>query len=238
MKTLNLAAGVVGLLLSTSASAMVIDFEGFAAGTIIDDEYAGLTISAITESGGSPDVAVIFDSNNPSGGDIDLAAPFTSSNPLFPGPFNPGNILVLQENAPCSMLSCDDPDDDAAGGKFVFEWDEAVNITSIDFFDIESEEEGGWVSTTGAVLVALDENGGNAGFWQVPDTGGDNTWERLVIDAINVTRLEVVLFGSGAIDNIVLNNTPVVPLPAAAWLMLSGLMGLIPIARKRKANAN
>ena len=47
-----------------------LDFNAFAAGTVIDDEYEGVTISATGGSG----QAMIFDSANPTGGDHDLAS--------------------------------------------------------------------------------------------------------------------------------------------------------------------
>jgi len=47
-----------------------LDFNAFPAGTVIDDEYEGVAISA---TGGSGD-AMIFDSANPTGGDSDLAS--------------------------------------------------------------------------------------------------------------------------------------------------------------------
>ena len=47
-----------------------LDFNTFTAGTIIDDEYEGVTISATGGSG----KAMIFDSANPTGGDDDLGS--------------------------------------------------------------------------------------------------------------------------------------------------------------------
>ena len=50
----------------------ILDFNGFTSGTIIDNDYDGVTISAI---GGSGD-AMIFDTANPTGGDRDLATTY------------------------------------------------------------------------------------------------------------------------------------------------------------------
>ena len=41
----------------------------------------------------------------------------------------------------------------------------------------------------------------------------------------------------GIIDDLRLSDTAVVPIPAAAWLFLSGLLGMIGIARRKKAAA-
>lgn len=229
-KLAGLAACALGI---QAAQAATLDFEGFAAGTIIDDEYAGITISAIS-TGAAPDVAVIFDSENPTGGDLDLGAAFTSSNPEFTGDYRPGNILILQENNPCTATSCSVPDDNARGGMFSFEFDTPVNITSLDFFDIEANEAGAPITAYSLVIIAQAADASPIGTWYVPGTGGDNTWDRLFLDATNVSRLDVALKGSGAIDNLVYS---VVPVPAAAWLFGSGLAMLAGLRRRLQATA-
>ncbi len=228
-----LVAGMA-IVWAGTAGAAVLDFEGFAAGQIIDNEYDGVTISAVTNLAASPDVAIIFDTDNIVNGiDADLGAPFiTKVPPVLPQPdevikfqveayqdFYPGNVLILQENEPCNQDFCDVPDDAAAGGMFTFEWDSPVNLESIDFFDIESNEAGAPIE---AWRIAMYDDSGEelAGNWLVPDTGGDNTWARLMLDATNVSRLEITLAGSGAIDNITFTR---VPLPGVAWLFFPGL---------------
>jgi hypothetical protein len=54
----------------------------------------------------------------------------------------------------------------------------------------------------------------------VPDTGGDNTWDQVIFNVSGVKRVEILMGGSGAIDNI---EYTVIPVPGAAWLLASGL---------------
>ena len=129
------------VLLSASATghATIIDFEGFAAGTVIDDEYAGVLISAINP-GTVTDLAVIFDTENYTGGDSDLAQPFS------PEAYNPGNVLIIQEHTDpddCTVDLCSEPDDEGSrpAGELIFDFLTPVMLQSIDFFDIEASGE-------------------------------------------------------------------------------------------------
>ena len=76
-----------------------LDFNTFAAGTVIDNEYEDVTISATGGSG----QAMTFDSANPTGGDDDLA-----SDTL-------GGLLIISEDGDSA-----DPDDNAGGGSIFF----------------------------------------------------------------------------------------------------------------------
>ncbi|MDJ0928233.1 MAG: VPLPA-CTERM sorting domain-containing protein [Gammaproteobacteria bacterium] len=220
-------AGIFGL---TTAQAAVIDFEGLAAGTIVDDDIEGVTISA-NGWGSSPDVAVIFDTDNPTGGDVDLGAPFMNPQDMESGEFFPGNVLIIQENGPCGADACEVPDDNAPGGKITIVFDLPVILHSLDFFDIESgESNDDGINAFDMVIMA--DNGGPMpiGTWGVPATGGDNTWGSVDLDDVfGVRQLDIVLFGSGAIDNI---RFTVIPVPAAAWFFGSALLGLMGFRRR------
>ena len=218
-------------LASSTASAIVVGFDEFDAGTIIDDEYAagpgpgGVFISA-ENFNNSLDVAVVFDTNNVTGGDVDLAAPFLLLNEV---PLSPGNVLIIQENGPCSELSCDVPDDEGGrpAGTFTLEFVAPVILESIDFFDIEEEE------SMGSIRLFDSQGAMLPGMFAVPNTGGDNTWGRVTFSVTGVSRVEIDMGGSGAIDNITFS---VVPVPAAAWLFGSGL-GLLVVVRRRISRA-
>jgi len=92
---------------------------------------------------------------------------------------------------------------------------------------IESWNEAGFLSTTGDQFFATTSN------W-------DSYTYNYTIDA-GATRLKIVLLGINAdsvmgYDNVCIDDcTAVVPVPAAAWLFGSGLLGLFGIARRKKA---
>ncbi len=213
----------------------VLDFEGFAAGQIIDDEYAaspppGSNVAAVNLSGG-PDVAIIFDTGAPTGGDLDLAAPFTSANPNFPDPYDPGNVLIIQETNNCDLNTgfCEIPDDEGSSpaGEIEFVFASPITLLSIDFFDIEFNEDN---DDPDSEIRLFDENDDEilAGLFFVPNTGGDNMWDQLNFGAVSgVKRLVIELNGSGAIDNVTY-----VPVPPAVWLFGSAL-GLLGWIRRR-----
>lgn len=224
MKLCKVALAAGALLFSTAAPALVLDFEGFGAGTIIDDEYFGpfgVTVSAIGV-GGAPNAAVVFDSDNPTGGDTDLQAPFAPGpgNPF--GPISPGNLLILQENGPCTASTCPDPDDQGArpAGTMSFSFDTGVYISSIDFFDIEGAETGN--------VVLYNAAGAELAMFSIPSTGGDRQWMRLMVGVGDVRAMDINMGGSGAIDNLQF----AVPLPAGLPLLLSAL-GLLGLNRRR-----
>ena len=224
MKFFQCAAAVSALMFASSASAIVFDFEGFPAGTIIDDELTaqGITVSAVNVAGG-PNVAVIFDSNNPTGGDTDLQAPFDPGPGNNLGQISPGNLLILQENDTCDANTCTDPDDQAArpSGTITFTFAGERIVESLDFFDIE-----GPPAEIGDVV--LYGAGGNVlATFTIPDTGGDRQWQRLVMNVGGVVSMDVNFGGSGAIDNLT-----IVPVPAALPLMLAAL-GALGFARRR-----
>ncbi|MEM9358764.1 MAG: hypothetical protein AAGB04_21495, partial [Pseudomonadota bacterium] len=155
--------------------AVNIDFEGFAAGTVIDDEYAGVgvTITAQRDDNNTPDNdAMVFDSANPSGGDNDLA---TAAQ---------GNILIISEDNDSS-----DPDD-AIGGTITFTFDNPSFIYDIKAVDTE---EGGTINLT------LED--GSTQSFVIPEIG-DGDIQQVLIDVDNVVEMEIVLNGSGAIDDL------------------------------------
>lgn len=156
-----------------------LDFNAFAAGTVVDTEYAdeGVTISAIGGSG----QAMIFDSANPTGGDDDLA-----SDTL-------GGLLIISEDGDSS-----DPDDYYCGGTLAFDFDDPVRIKSLTFKDIE---EGG----AGTRVRFLDDEG-NVIDEQFIDPTGDNGERTVQFDVPGASRFEVILSGSGAIDNLVFDD--------------------------------
>lgn len=238
-------AALLGLSLLSfvgSTQAAIIDFEGYSAGTIIDDEYTtsqGVTIKGVNTYN-TPDthnVATIFDSNAYTGGDKDLAAPFyKSTDALKENPFTPGNILIIHETAnECDGITCTDPDDEgksgpAGSGYFEFSFSESITLNSVDFFDIEYNEAN---APKFAIELFSDDAFTNVVFedtYFVPTTGGDNTWDRLFFSNVTgVKSIRINLGGSGAIDNIDYTS---IPEPSSMLLSILCLFGFRVLNKK------
>lgn len=158
-----------------------LDFNAFAAGTVIDDEYLasdGVTVSAT----GPVSQAMIFDSNNPTGGDEDLASDTLDG------------LLIISEDG-----DGDDPDDNASGGSIFFDFEDIVRIKSLTFKDIEE------TSGEGTRMIFYDDDG-NVIDNQFVDPTGDNGERTVGIFVEGVSRMEVRFEGSGAIDNLVFDD--------------------------------
>jgi len=118
----------------------------FRAGERMEEQYAvmGLHISARNNHGSHPDMAILFDSENPTGGDFDLLTP----NPLVPGNDTPlGYVMIIAENdvdvAPFDGY-VDDPDDEATGGVMTFRFDSDVLFLSAHVLDVDGKEFDFW----------------------------------------------------------------------------------------------
>jgi len=221
------------------SQAAVLSFEGFGIGQIIDDEYAvnpppGTVVGAVNLSAG-PNAAIIFDTNMPSATDLDLAAPFDSPNPALPDNYYPGNVLIIQELNDCNFVTgfCTLPDDEGSSpaGEFEFLFNAVVTLESLDFFDIEFNENNNDPDSE-IHLFDINDNEILPGAFYVPNTNGDNMWNQLDFGSVaGVKRMVVEMNGSGAIDNLTFS---VIPLPAAFWLFGSavGLLGWL----RRKAS--
>ncbi len=149
-----------------------IDFNDLSAGDIVGGQYAGNGVTISSGIAGKP--VMIFDTANPTGGDHDLA---TS---------NLGNVLIMSEDGDSS-----DPDDNAGGAHFVFTFDSPAHVESLDFLDIEG---GAWIKlydADGNQIALID-----------PAQTGDNGQLSQHIGVDGVARMEVIIAGSGAIDNL------------------------------------
>ncbi|MEJ6402774.1 SdrD B-like domain-containing protein, partial [Yoonia sp. 2307UL14-13] len=152
----------------------LLDFEGVAAGTVVSDQFAGVTITAQRDRDNTDaNDAMLFDSANPTGGDTDLA--FADQ----------GNLLIISEDNDSS-----DPDD-ALGGMITFDFDAPSDLHNIKIFDIE--QEGGTITLTLA--------SGETRIIPIPATG-DNSEQTIALDAADVTQMEIALVSSGAIDDL------------------------------------
>lgn len=208
------------------------------------------------KTNGNNNPIVMFDSDNPTGGDYDLAAPFyhygNDANHTNGEILNPGQILILHEqpyycrNAAggrvngnsSSAVSCDDPDD-RIGGMFVIEFNKAITLESIDFFDIEYAE--GHPDGPSNEILLFDINGDQiltAGPFYTPSTGGDNKWKDLDFNVAGVAKIKINCEGSCAIDNIKGTNSGDPPSevsePSALLIFGVGLFGAGVLRRRRR----
>ena len=223
------AATALTAIGSAHAGALtVLDFEGEAAGTIIDNEFAPF-VTITTVSNGDNNAAVIFDTNNPTGNDDDQGAPFDPADGMG-GQLSPGNVLVISEDArgiTCNGVTCSEPDDEGEGGTIAFNFAEVVTFQGFDVFDVSD----GGVSFS---VDLFDINDMLITSILAPSGIGDNEFLSFIdLNIAGVIRAVFNFGGSGAIDNIAF-ETSEVPLPAALPLMLMGLGGLGFASRRRK----
>lgn len=256
------------LAVSSAQAFTTIDFEDLDNGEVVNGQYSsqGVTISAENVNRGF-DLAVAFDTNVTPTEDPDLLAPFydfiqsdfnnneTARARSFAGDvrdgvngmINPGKILIIQENNEgCGDGVCDRPDDEAnrPNGAFEIGFDAPVFLSSIDFFDVESEEDG-----SPETQITLKTVTGEEVFF-TPNTGGDynfttgiasdsglafrgagsvNSWDRTFFNIAAVTMIRINMGGSGGIDNIRFSKD--VPVPASIALLAMGLL----VLRRKKA---
>ncbi|MEL6618389.1 MAG: tandem-95 repeat protein [Pseudomonadota bacterium] len=154
-----------------------INFNDLAAGTVVDNEFSSQGVT-ISAAGGS-NKAMIFNTAHPTGGDHDLE---TS---------NLGKALIISEDG-----DSHDPDDNGSGGTFFFNFDAPSSINRLTFLDIEE----------GARVKFFDAHGNHIKTVHIDDTD-DNGQLIQDFDVDGVARMEVTLHGSGAIDNLVFDNS-------------------------------
>ena len=216
-----LAASLVSLG-AAQAAPVTVNFDNLNAGDFVSTQYSGVSFSA-QRNGATQGLnsAMVFDSGNPTGFDFDLGGPF--ENPLESGAenYSPGNILIISEDN-----DSNDPDDAAQGGMIDIVFDTAVTFLSLNAFDINDSESLtiNFFDMGGALLLSFSNNN---------MTVGDNEFFFLEFGLEAVKRMEVILSGSGAIDDLMF-EVEEVPVPAALPLMLSGLAGFGFASRRRK----
>ncbi|QUJ75150.1 hypothetical protein KDD17_08915 [Sulfitobacter albidus] len=160
----------------TGGDAVTIDFEGLNSGDVVSDQFDGVTISGQREHDtDNVNDAMIFDTDNPTGGDHDLA---------FNGV---GNALIISEDNDGS-----DADDNAGGGTLTFNFEAPSEVLSINILDVEEQ---------GGTIDLFDVDGNLIDTLGIP-ASGDNSQQELIINAQNVSIMDVNLVGSGAVDDL------------------------------------
>jgi len=194
----------------------VIDFEGIAPGTILNQVFSNTGAGPIGVSGFNPDLgmvnaAVVFNSSNRTGEDSDLGTP----NETFGGPgIGAGgemgspfqndqrllNVLIVAEDLVLDDSGkVADPDDaDTVGASLAFDFTSLGSVTlhSLDLLDVEESE-------FNAVVCMTLLDGSIVGPIVLPQVG-DNGYVKFPFGSVSgVVELIVKLNGSGAIDNLV-----------------------------------
>ena len=183
----------------------------------LDSEFAtdGVTVSAVN-TGGGPNLAIIFNSAAPTGGDADLGTPNTD----FGGPGvgagggsaggGPNttalyNVLIVAENSTDANMDnlIDTPDDEAGGGMITFTFAQPSSVVSVDLLDIEE--------ASGAVTTRA--SGGGLISSIAMSSLGDNSFQSLTVEDSGVSSLEVEFSASGAVAQVV--YCPPLPTPTA-----------------------
>ncbi|APZ93100.1 putative Ig domain-containing protein [Fuerstiella marisgermanici] len=191
---------------SSSDGLLNLDFETAAdgatlsSGDVIAEQFAAMGIH-ITSHDPANHPPMIFDSSNPTGGDRDLGTP----NSRFGGPGigNGGksgrwkndvareNILIISEDG-----DSQDPDDRARGGRLILTFDTPTAIDEIGLLDVDSGRN---------TIYLYDAAGRRISKVNIPRRG-DNSHQVLALNAEGVSRLELVLCGSGAITDLIFDR--------------------------------
>ncbi len=153
-------------------------------GTLVSDQYPGVTITS-TRGSDTTNRAMVFNSDpgSTTGGDGDLNV-------------DQGGVLIVSED-----LNGSDPDDNAWGGTFVFEFDGPRTLTTLDFIDTEEPKP----------TVTLEKADGTTVTFDGPVTGDSQAERGFDLaaaaqaaggDATDVVKMTVTVAGSGALDNL------------------------------------
>lgn len=216
--------------LSAPAGALFIDFEGPSHGTVVTNQFAGVTLSTVNVGGG-PSRGVIFDSERSGTADPDLERGWAAGN-LAPSTVL-RNLLIIQENdVGCATGVCSRPDDEGtrAAGSFTLSFTQSYRSFALDLVDIEdaTAEKGSLEFFLGGAsvgLVGFEEFVNPGSFFDPSVQYGNNSANRIapilvggfgIADSFD--EVVVSMGGSGAIDNI----SAAIPEPGAALLFAVG----------------
>ncbi|QDT62896.1 PEP-CTERM sorting domain-containing protein [Calycomorphotria hydatis] len=132
--------GLSGVFIA-SARAESVNFEGLEHGRIVNTQYAsqGLTVITAVNTGGGPNLAAAFDSEEHWTQDPDLEGPPWSKGNLAPSTVL-GNILIIAENSWGSsdgILNYPDDEGTSPAGSLFFEFNADIDSFGFDAIDVE-----------------------------------------------------------------------------------------------------
>jgi hypothetical protein len=245
--TLLVVVGLAAFNPQIARAVAIIDFNDLVHGEIPGVAFHaahGVTVSATNADGNGPDIAVAFDTSVANSTDPDLVGPpvhnWAGGN--MPLDTELGRLIIIQENpiSPSEQTSgiIANPDDEGArpAGKISFFFDDPRFGVGFDLVDVENVESGGgsfavfWSGGSALASVAFSDFVAGGTF----DQGavfGDNTLNRIapIYIAGGFDQLDIVMGGSGGVDNLVLS----VPEPTTLALFGLGLLAL-GAGRRRK----
>ena len=176
----------VDAFLGNDTELMTLDFDGA-------ELAAGTVVTdqfdGATFSTPSEFGVMLFDTENPTGEDDDLATP------------DQGNVLIISEDGDSS-----DPDDDAQGGTIGVEFDALATVSSVGLLDIEEAD---------GLITFFGDDGSVIETVEIPSMG-NNSIQELTVNVEDVTRMDIMLAGSGAVTDISFSLAPEETLASAA----------------------
>jgi len=181
--------------LEPAASSTTIDFEEFGMGDVVTSSE-GVAISVENEGATCTDDAVAFDTDNPVGNavdDLDL------DDDLDPD-LDLDIILIILEDETI-LPDGVEPDDCAAGGTFAFDFS-GVSATGVQVASLDIKDTGD-TETGGVTIRAFDATNSQIGGDIVGPSLANGEEATVAVDRSGVVRLDVVLTGSGGVDNLV-----------------------------------
>ncbi len=203
-----------GAIQPTFCDTMTFDRDAFGvhipAGADVSLAYedAGITMSALDRNTFAPGRAIAFDSSHPTGGDFDLGTPSERHGGPGRGCGGAsnrralGNLAIKAENTIDLDMdgNVDDPDDDAGGAWFVFDFDQNKCVSRADLVDIEDNERPARFRFYDDQYEFISER----------EAGGlgDNSVEHAALGVCGVRRLKVGFRSSGALNDVVVCNAP------------------------------